>query len=89
MRKLGGPFGLIVLIIVLLVVMMLATKAWERMAPTARQISNPGVAEGAPAHGQQEAAEELNSSGLPDMDEMRENTSEHADQVHEILEQAE
>jgi hypothetical protein len=87
MRK-GGGFGLILLIVVMAVILLLATRAWKAVMPTASRIQDPAVAAPVPDHGQSEAAEELGSPGLPNLDEMRENTSNHAEQMQELMEQA-
>lgn len=92
MRRMGGGFGLVVLVVVVVIVLLLATKAWEEVMPAASQVSDPGPngAYGvtAPDHGQEEAADALRSSELPDLDEMRRNTSNHARDVQDILGEA-
>ena len=88
MRK-GGGFGLLMLVIVLLVVMLLVAKNWQAVGPTAVQINDPelGVKVTVDDHGQTEAGEALRSGQLPDLNEMRQSTDEHAKQVQETMQQ--
>lgn len=88
MKKMGGGFGLVILVVVMAVILLLAAKAWQSVMPTASQITDPALPAQVSDHGETEAAEELASPGLPNLDEMRENTTSHADQMQEILEQA-
>lgn len=88
MKKIGGGFGLILLVVVMAVILLLAAKAWQSVAPTASQIPESPLPARVSDHGEAEAAEELASPGLPNLDEMRQNTSSHSDQMQEILEQA-
>lgn len=86
MRK-GSGIGFIVLLIALAVVMVLAAKSWKSVAPTAMEVTGidaPAVT--IDAHGQTEAAAELQHGGLPKLDEMRQETSDHSDTLREALE---
>jgi hypothetical protein len=91
MKKLGGGFGIVILIVVVAIVLLLTAEAWKSVMPTARQIVDPKDPLErdlvVPDHGQEEAAEAVRSSDLPNLDDMRRNTSAHARQVQEALEQ--
>ena len=86
MRRSGGNFGIVILVVVLAVVLLLAVKAWENVMPATSALSGTGSTAAVSDHGQPEAVEEARSSDLPDLTDMRDSTSEHADQVREALE---
>jgi hypothetical protein len=80
MRGKGSGFGMVMLLVVLAVVLFLVARSWNRVAPEALAVD---------AHGQPEAAEAIRSGDLPGLNEMRQQTDAHADEVEAILEQAE
>jgi hypothetical protein len=86
MRK-GGGFGMIMLVIVLLVVMLLVAKNWQAVAPTAVQVSTPAgdLPVVVDDRGQTEAGAAVRSGQLPDLNDMRQSTNQHAQQVQDAL----
>lgn len=88
MRK-GGGFGMVMLVIVLAVVLVLVAKHWKAVAPTAIQVTNPDAPVVVDDHGQTEAGEAIRSGQLPDLNDMRQQTSAHADRLQDALEEIE
>lgn len=65
---------MIMLVVVMAIVLLLVAKNWRAVAPTAMQVADP----------------ELQSSGpLPDLNDMRQQTDVHAEQLQEALEATE
>ena len=92
MRKLGGlgGFGMIMLVVVLAIVLLVAARQWQALAPTAIQVTtDPDEAYAVDDHGDPEAGQAIRSGQLPDLNEMRQNTSAHADRLEEALEDIE
>ena len=69
------------------IVLLLVARQWRSVAPVAQQVS------GAPAplddRGETGAGEAVRSGELPDLKEMQAETSAHADQLEQALEQTE
>jgi len=63
---------------VLAVVLLLVARNWNQVGPEALAVD---------AHGQPEAAEAIRSGDLPGLNEMRQRTDAHADEVEAVLEQ--
>jgi len=86
MKRQGGGFGVLILLVVVAIVLFLAARAWKGVMPEASQSIRPS----APVsdHGQTEAAGEVRSGNLPDMNEMRNRTSDHADSLRDALEES-
>jgi hypothetical protein len=85
MRKQGGGFGVVLLLVVVAVVLFLATRAWKQVLPTASEIANPSAPDASKT-----ATGEGASSGevppvRPSLREMDQRTSEHTDQVRDTL----
>ena len=79
---------MVVLLVVLAVVLLLAARSWKSVTPTLAQL--PG-AEGAGAvsdHGQTDAAESLRETGLPNLNQMQQATTEYSDLVQETLQES-
>ena len=72
-------------IVVVAVVLLLAAKAWQRMAPEAIDVTRPETA--VSGHGPPEAVNALGE--LPNLGQMRQNTSEHAAELQKALEETE
>jgi len=79
MKLRGGSFGLLGLLIVMAIVLVLVAKNWEMLASTMSPGSN--------AHGEAEAAAEVQSGELPDLQQTRAATDDHTDEVNAALEQ--
>jgi len=79
MKMRGGSFGLLGLLIVLAIVLTLVVKNWQKIAYT----TGPG----ADAHGEQEAAAEVKSGELPNLQQTQSATDDHTNEVNAALEQ--
>jgi len=82
MASRGKGFGFVMLIVVVAIVLYIASHAWQKVAPTALDVSDPGRIS-APDRGQSEAAEALGS--LPNLGEMQQETQGHVDRLEEAL----
>lgn len=92
MRKISGlgGFGMIMLVVVLAIVLLLVARQWQALAPTAIQVTtDPDEAYAVDDHGDPEAGEAIRSGQLPDLGEMRQSTSEHADRLEDALKEIE
>ena len=89
MRKHGGGFGIVILLVVLAVVMLLVARNWKSVAPTAIQVTNPSSPVQVDDHGQPEAGEAIRSGQLPNLNDMRQATSQHASEVQDALQEIE
>jgi hypothetical protein len=89
MARKGSGIGFVVLILALAIVLLLVAKNWRSVAPQAIQVTDPGLAATVDDRGQTEAGEAVRSGQLPDMNEMRQQTDAHAQQVQEALEATE
>jgi len=88
--KKGGGLGLVVLVVVLAIVLLLVAKQWKAVAPTAMQLDDGGTPMVVPkTHGEDAAGEALQRGGLPDLNQMRQATGEHAQQVQETMAEVE
>ena len=85
MARKGSGFGLVMLVIVMLAVLLLVAKSWRSVAPTAIQITTPDGEISVSTPGTEGIAD--NPGGLPNLNEMRQNTSAHTDQVQDALQQ--
>lgn len=87
MAKKGvSGIGFVMLLVVLVIVMLLVAKSWKSVAPTAMQIDDPYLPLTVDDHGETGAGEALRSGRLPDLNDMRQQTGAHAQQVQEALE---
>ena len=85
MAKKGGSFGILLLVVTMAIVLLLVARQWKAVAPAAAQITDPAARGLVDDHGQTEAGEEVGSGALPDLNEMKQETNEHAQQVEEAL----
>ena len=77
---------MVVLVVVLAIVLLLVAKQWKSVAPTAMQIDeNNNITVDPPTHGEHEAGEALRQGNLPDLNQMRQATGNHAQDVQEAL----
>ena len=79
--KFRGGVGLLALLIVLAIVLVLVAKNWQKIAET--------TAPGAASHGETEAAAEVKSGELPDLQQTQAATDDHTEAVNTALEQIE
>ncbi len=79
---------MVVLLVVLAVVLLLAAKSWKSVTPTLAQL--PGAEGAGPVsdHGQTDAAGALRETGLPNLQQMQQATSEYSDLVQETLKES-
>ena len=84
MRKPGGSFGMLILLVVVAVVLYLAGKAWNSVAPTAKELDrSPST------HEAQSGIKSGEAPPLrPSLDEMQKTTSSHTADVDEALREA-
>jgi hypothetical protein len=80
--------GLVILLVVVVVILFLVARASMETVPIAVEAAKGSDTPSAvPDHGQSEAVDALGE--LPDLDEMRSSTGEHAKAVSEALEATE
>ena len=87
MRR-GGAIGLIVLLLALVIVMVLVAQSWQSMAPEMIQVTDtkgPDVNVQFSGHGESQAVEELRRGDLPGLEEMRQQTDVHVQEVADAL----
>ncbi len=75
---------MILMLVVMVIVLLLVARAWTSVAPTAAQIASPSDA-GLEQDGEGEEAED--AQRRPTLNEMRESTKEHAEQLEEARKQ--
>ena len=73
------------LLVVLAVVLILVARSWKSVAPEALDISNSDSPIPFDDHNQPEAAEALRDSQMPGLQEMQQQTDDHARQVRDAL----
>lgn len=72
------------LVVVLAVVLLLSTRAWEKVMPAAAEVNEPASALGTISdHGQSQAADEVRQ--MPGLSETRQAADAHTRQVDETL----
>lgn len=76
------------LLVVVAIVLLIATEAWKKVMPTASQAIRPDSPQSVRANGEEEAAEEIRSGALPDLNDMKERTGAHSQDVEDTLEEA-
>src|SRR5260221_9499530 len=74
MKKMGGGLGLVILIVTLVIVLLLSVRSWNSILPVAKQALQPGSAGGGPDYGQSGAGEAVPFGGVPNLEEMKQNT---------------
>ena len=80
---------MVMLVVVLAIVLMLVAKQWKAVAPTALQLDDGTPMVVPETHGEDGAGQALQHGGLPDLNQMRQATGEHAQQVQETLAEVE
>ncbi len=73
--------SMILMAIVMVVVLLLVARAWTSVAPTAMQIASPSDS------GLEQDGEDEDAERLPTLNEMRESTKEHAEELEEARKQ--
>jgi len=79
MKLKGGSFGLVMLLVVMGIVLLLVAKNWQMIAGT--------IVPGGNSYGEVEAAEEVRSGELPNLEQTQSATDAHADAVGAALEE--
>ena len=77
MRK-GAGIGFAMVLVVVAIVLVLWARAWKSVEPTAQQVMHGGRGAKVSAHGQTEAAEAIRKKELPDLEDMKRGTDDHA-----------
>ena len=77
--------GFILMLVVMVIVLLLVARAWTSVAPTAVQITSPQLP-GADTDADGDADDGEESGRLLSLNEMKENTEEHAKQLDEARE---
>jgi hypothetical protein len=85
MAKRGSGFGMVMLVVVLAVVLLLAARSWRSLAPAAMQVSDPELGSKVDDHGQAGAGAAVRSGQLPDLNDMRQQTDAHSQDVQDAL----
>ena len=80
-----SSFGMILLMVVMVIVLMLVAQAWQKFGPAAIAVTDIDSAPVVDDHGQTGAGEEIRSGRLPRLQETKEATDAHAEQVQEAL----
>jgi hypothetical protein len=85
MAKRGFSVGMVALLIVMAVVLLMVAKGWKAVAPAA--LDTQDVLQSGPLHdhGQNEAADEVRSGGMPRLQETRQEADEHNARVEQAL----
>ena len=87
-RRMKGArgFGTIMLLLVLAVVLYLVARNWEAFGPAAVQVKKHKDGPILDAHGEEEAAKEVRSGKIPDIEEMDRNVDQHASETFGAME---
>lgn len=88
-QRQGGGFGVVMLLVVVAIVLLLVAKAWNRVAPSAIEVTSPAGPTSVSSHGETEAAGQVSSGGLPGLSDARQVTDAHAQQVQQALDEIE
>ncbi len=86
MRRVSGGFGVVLLAIVVAVVLLLAARAWNAVTPNAADLRE--VAAPVPADVRDAASSSTRDGSLPRLDDVRQRTGAHAEDVANALAQA-
>lgn len=81
----GRGFGMIMLLMVLAVVLYLVARNWEAFGPAAVQVKNHKAKPIMDAHGQEDAAQEVRSGNLPDLEDMNREVQRHEAETSETM----
>ena len=73
------------LLMVLAVVLYMVARNWEAFGPAAVQVKNHKGKPILDAHGQEDAAQEVRSRNLPDLEDMDREVKKHTDESSETL----
>lgn len=76
---------MIMLVLVMAIVLYLVARNWEAFGPAAVQVKNHKAKPILDAHGQEDAAEELRSRNLPDVDDMQNEVQKHNSESSETM----
>ena len=73
------------LLLVLAVVLYLVAQNWKAFGPAAVQVKNHKKGQILDAHGQEDAAQEVRSGNLPDLEDMDREVKKHENETSETL----
>ncbi len=71
----------------MVIVLLLVARAWTSVAPTAMQIATPSNSGLGQDEEGEDGEESEDAQRLPTLNDMRENTAEHAEQLEEARQQ--
>ena len=80
---------MIVLLIAMTIALVLTARSWRSVAPAAQQVHDAQGATGFDDHGQADAAGEVRSGEIPNLQDTQRETSEHTARVQEALNEIE
>ena len=87
MQKLSGGFGLVLVVVVVAIVLVLTARAWNAVAPTAADLRDASMP--APTDVRGAATSATRDGSLPRLDDVRQRTGAHAEDVANALAQTE
>ena len=73
------------LVVVMAVVLLLVARSWKSVAPAATAVSGSGAPVQVDDHGESGAGTAVRSGDLPDLQEMREETRAHSEELQEAM----
>ncbi len=76
---------MIMLVVVMAIVLLLVAKQWKAVAPTVMQLDDGTPMVVPETHGEDGAGQALQRGELPGLNQMRQATDEHAQQVQETM----
>ena len=76
---------MVMLVLVMAIVLYLVAKNWQAFGPAAIEVKNHKAKPILDAHGQEEAAQEVRSRNLPDLEDMDKEVKKHNDQNSETM----
>ena len=86
MRRSLGGFGLVLVVIVVAIVLLLTARAWNAVAPTAAELRDPP--DPATADVREAATTAVRDGSLPRLDDLRQRTGAHSEDVANALAEA-
>ena len=81
----GRGFGMVMLLMVMAVILYLVAKNWEAFGPAAVQVKNHQGKPILDAHGQEDAAREVRSRNVPDLEDMDREIQKHNAESSETM----
>jgi len=86
MERRGAGFGMVMLVVVMAVVLLLVARSWKSVAPVAVALPDGDVPVQVDDRGESGAGAAVRSGNLPGLQDMREETRAHSEELQEALE---